>query len=211
MEVSTLIYTLTIIAVVTPILRWWLQWRRFVAIIDKIPGPRKVPFLGTFHIFIGIKRTDIFDIAHVKRHRDYPGGISRTWMSYIPEVRLAKPEYVEKVLSSSKNITKSVGYEFEFKKWLGNGLVTSTGEQWHTHRKIITPTFHFSILEGFVDVFTSKCEILVEKLQKFTNTHEAVDILPFINLAALDIICGKLLISYSKLLPSELIDWKLLR
>lgn len=43
------------------------------------------------------------------------------------DIRLEKAEYVEKVLTSNTNITKSSFYELEFKKWLGNGLVTSTG------------------------------------------------------------------------------------
>lgn len=109
----------------------------------------------------------------------------------MPEIRLSKPEYVEKILSPAKNLTKSYGYTLELSKWLGQGLVTSSGEYWHSHRKVITPTFHFTILEGFVDVFAEKCQILVDKLAKHCNTNEPVDIFPLISFAALDIICGK--------------------
>ncbi|KAF2894416.1 hypothetical protein ILUMI_11756, partial [Ignelater luminosus] len=39
-------------------------------------------------------------------------------------------------------------------------------EKWKKHRKILTPAFHFQILEQFVDTFQSNSNILVEKLKK---------------------------------------------
>lgn len=66
------------------------------------------------------------------------------------------------------------------------------GEKWFIHRKIITPTFHFSILESFCEVFSEKSEILVNRLKKYAGTGKPVDVYPFITKAAMDIICGKL-------------------
>lgn len=57
---------------------------------------------------------------------------------------------------------------------------------------MITPTFHFKILDIFVEIFGEKCQILVEKLHKKADGNE-FDIYPFITHCALDIICGKLL------------------
>lgn len=60
---------------------------------------------------------------------------------------------------------KNVIYKL-FKPLLGNGLVLSTGEYWRNHRKIITPAFHFKILEQFVEVFDLQSRIMIEKLSK---------------------------------------------
>lgn len=61
--------------------------------------------------------------------------------------------------------------------------------KWRKQRKIITPTFHFKILEQFVDVFNDKGEILVKKLA--SQTGKVFDVNPFVTLYALDVICGK--------------------
>lgn len=64
------------------------------------------------------------------------------------------------------------------------------GEKWHRHRKLLTPTFHFKILETFMDVFVEKSEILVNVLEKEAN-GKPFNIFPYITRCALDIICGK--------------------
>jgi cytochrome P450 family 4 len=75
--------------------------------------------------------------------------------------------------------------------WLGTGLLTSTGKKWSQRRKIITPTFHFKILEEFIETFDRQSDILVDKLrEKMERSNEKTfDIYPFITLCALDVIC----------------------
>jgi hypothetical protein len=55
---------------------------------------------------------------------------------------------------------------------------------------MITPTFHFKILDGFVDVFSEKSEILINKLRKEVGS-KGFDVFPYITLCALDAICGE--------------------
>ncbi|KAK9744573.1 Cytochrome P450 [Popillia japonica] len=74
------------------------------------------------------------------------------------------------------------------KPWLGLGLLTSTGPRWFQHRKLITPTFHFKILEHFMDIFVNKCETLISILDNKAN-GKSFDIYPDITHCALDIIC----------------------
>ena len=65
-------------------------------------------------------------------------------------------------------ITKSDEYDF-IKPWLGTGLLTSTGKKLSNRRKIITPTFHFKILEQFVEIFDEQSDTFVKKLAHFKD------------------------------------------
>lgn len=55
---------------------------------------------------------------------------------------------------------------------------------------MITPTFHFKILENFVEIFAEKSMVLIEKMKKISR-DKVVDLYPYITHCALDIICGK--------------------
>ncbi|XKL63085.1 hypothetical protein PGB90_005449 [Kerria lacca] len=91
------------------------------------------------------------------------------------------------ILSNTKNIDKSLTYRFLL-PWLGNGLLTSSGSKWHSHRKLITPAFHFKILDIFLEVFVEKCDILIKRLDKECDKEE-FDVYPYITQCALDVIC----------------------
>jgi cytochrome P450 family 4 len=63
-------------------------------------------------------------------------------------------------------------------------------------RKLITPAFHFKVLEQFVEVFNKKGGTLVEMLAEHVDGSE-FDIWPYLSLCALDSIYGKL---YNKII-----------
>lgn len=67
------------------------------------------------------------------------------------------------------------------------------GKKWHERRKIITPAFHFKILEQFVEVFDRLGTTVVTKtLQKYDRDDE-FEMYPVAVLYALDVMCGKLI------------------
>lgn len=62
------------------------------------------------------------------------------------------------------------------------------GSKWHTRRKLLTPTFHFNILEEFLPLIEKQGKTLVKMLRKEINNDTGFDIKPYAKLAALDII-----------------------
>lgn len=105
--------------------QWYKPQQEIARFIDKIPGYKAYPLVGTSWIFFGVPREKIFDVLQ-EGYRRFPH-IHRTWFGSKPEVRIAKAEYVEKILSSSKHIEKSFIYNFS-KPWLGDGLLHTRGK-----------------------------------------------------------------------------------
>jgi cytochrome P450 len=80
----------------------------------------------------------------------------------------------------------------------------STGNKWRRNRRLLTPAFHFQILENFFDVFNKNAEILCEQLdeaiENSKNIEEIVqseiDVFPFLKRCTLDIICGNVFVTH---------------
>ncbi|KAF5277800.1 hypothetical protein FQR65_LT03781 [Abscondita terminalis] len=115
----------------------------------------------------------------------YRGPI-KAMLGFYPRLVLCDAKSVEFVLSSKTILKKSSEYKF-LSSWLGSGLLTSDGTKWKKHRRLLTPAFHFQILERFIDVFVKQSNILISKLEKIE--HQEVDIFPYARLHALDVIC----------------------
>lgn len=55
---------------------------------------------------------------------------------------------------------------------------------------MITPTFHFNILESFVEVFVDKTKQLIERLES-VDKSDFIEISLYTHKLTLDFICGK--------------------
>ncbi|KAK7792766.1 hypothetical protein R5R35_004879 [Gryllus longicercus] len=163
---------------------YWLHLSRAARLVSSIPGPKPLPLIGNTLEF-GYGTVDI--IANMTRLWKEYGHVFKIWLGPHLFIVVADAKYMEHFLSSNTNITKNMTYGF-LEPWLGTGLLTSTGSKWKHHRKIITPTFHFKILEQFVEVFNNSGNVMIQKLKKEVNGGE-FDIYNYITLCALDSIC----------------------
>nr|AKD43083.1 Cyp4d1-RB [Drosophila melanogaster] len=164
-----------------------LEMRRFLRNMRTIPGPLPLPLLGNAHIFLGLTPAEAcFKIGELaERHGDTFG----LFLGPSYSVMLFNPRDVERVLGSSQLLTKSQEYSF-LGRWLNEGLLVSNGRKWHRRRKIITPAFHFRILEPYVEIFDRQSLRLVEELAlRISRGQERINLGEAIHLCALDAIC----------------------
>lgn len=164
-------------------------------LLSKIPSPKSIPFINHTAHFVNKIPEDI-----LKTLTKFSEELGSIWYFTIPgstNIMVSDPKVAEVILSSQKIIEKSSDYDL-IVPWLGTGLLISGGKKWHQRRKIITPAFHFKILEQFVDVMESQGQILVKKLKKFDGME--VDVFPHVSLYAMDVICG----NYNKLIASKI-------
>ncbi|XP_065366481.1 cytochrome P450 4d2-like [Calliphora vicina] len=150
-----------------------------------IPGPKVMPILGNAMDLRHVNSDNVIDSIHDFK-RKY-GKIYRLWVLHQLTVVILDPKYLEIVLNSQQMLKKSTLYDF-MASWLGRGLLLSWGKKWHSRRKIITPTFHFKILEEFVEIFDQQGSVMMKKLYEKADGKTAVDIFPVVCLCALDII-----------------------
>nr|AFK24489.1 cytochrome P450 family 4 protein [Perinereis aibuhitensis] len=154
--------------------------------LSKVSGPPTLPVFGNAHM-LKTGGSDFFDQVLEYSTLYESQTMFKILLGSHAIVVLIKAESVEKLLNSSSHITKSVEYRF-LEPWLGTGLLTSTGAKWHSRRKLLTPTFHFRILQDFLEVFNEQSQIMVENLKKKVGGNK-FDIFPYITHCALDIIC----------------------
>lgn len=167
---------------------WYFKkYHEWFSAVTKIVGPPAcLPFIGNSLLFIGKSPSEQLKLLMNLASKN---DVTRIMIGSQVFVTFTNPKDVEVILGSQKLIDKSNVYDF-ITAWLGNGLLISSGKKWSIRRKVITPTFHFKILEQFVEVFDKHSAIFVNNLHK--HKGESCDVFPLIGLCTLDVICGKI-------------------
>ena len=110
--------------------------------------------------------------------------VVRLWIGNLLEIYIDDPKLLEVIMTNTKFLSKSLQYRF-LSEGIGEGLLFSTNQKWFSRRRIITPTFHFKILEQFFDVFIKHNQILIKKIQEKAD-ERAFDIFPLITASTMN-------------------------
>uniref|UniRef100_A0A8C3W9I2 Cytochrome P450 family 4 subfamily F member 3 n=1 Tax=Catagonus wagneri TaxID=51154 RepID=A0A8C3W9I2_9CETA len=103
-------------------------------------------------------------------------------------VRIFHPACIKPVLFAPAAIAPKdvVFYDF-LKPWLGDGLLVSAGDKWSSHRRMLTPAFHFNILKPYMKIFNDSVNVMHAKWQRLvTEGHNLLDMFEHISLMTLD-------------------------
>lgn len=146
----------------------------------KLPGPPTVPFFGNCLL---VKEKDLLTNQATNAFSLY-GSLIRLWVLLFPFFMVLEPQDLQIILSSKKHTNKVFFYRL-MHNFLGNGLITSSGEKWSTHRKLIQPTFHLSILEKFIGTFVSATEASFSMLDP---SQSEINIVKFVNNCVINIL-----------------------
>ena len=160
--------------------------------MKKLPALKQTayPLIGHSHLLVG-SAEHLFNtlcIMFETFSRTVKGKLYPLWLGPVPLLFIVHPDSAEVILRSSKHMKKSYLYSF-LEPWLGTGLLTSHGEKWKQRRRLITPSFHFTILQEFLDVMNEQSAVLIKKLKSQLNSKQHVDVGKAITMCALDIIC----------------------
>ena len=160
-------------------------WGRITSKYASIYCPSNVPIFGSLLCL---------ELDSLKLHKqwneiDMRGNhLAVLWLAWKPTIRSAKPEHAKMVLGNQLHMEKAFFYNF-LHEWLNTGLLTSYGEKWNHRRRLITPAFHFSILNEFVPVFEKQAQILVDKFMSAANEKNVIDVQVPLSLMTLESMC----------------------
>uniref|UniRef100_A0A6P4EF98 Cytochrome P450 4e3 n=1 Tax=Drosophila rhopaloa TaxID=1041015 RepID=A0A6P4EF98_DRORH len=155
-------------------------------LLKEFNGPTPIPVLGNAHR-IGKNPAEILATFFEWWH-DYGKDNFLFWTGYSSHIVVTNPKQLEYILNSQQLIQKSTIYTL-LHPWLGFGLLTSHGIKWHKHRKMITPSFHFNILQDFHEVMNENSSKFVEQLKKASAGDSIIDFQEHANYLTLDVIC----------------------
>ncbi len=111
------------------------------------PGPKGNPILGVMADF------NRDTLGFIERCRDY-GDVVRMRFLYLTVYFIYNPDHIEYILSTNaRNFIKSRSLRSPFfQRLVGNGLLTSEGEEWKRQRRLAQPAFHRQRISSYGDV-----------------------------------------------------------
>ena len=125
------------------------------------PGPKGSLIMGVMREF------NRDSLGFIERAQREYGDI--VWMRflYVPALFLYHPDEVEYVLTTNpKNFIKSMSLRSNFfQRLVGNGLLTSHGEEWKRARRLSHPAFHRERVATYADTMVNYTERLVSPWQ----------------------------------------------
>ncbi|PZC73152.1 hypothetical protein B5X24_HaOG200029 [Helicoverpa armigera] len=124
--------------------------------------PGFLPLIGHTHLLIGdgigLWRTVKLFAAEAMKQ----GGVVTCIFGMRVYYLITDPE--DALTAANACLQKHFAYDYA-KPWLGEGLITSSGEVWRRHRKLLTPAFSLPVMLNFLEVFNSQSRKLVDKIK----------------------------------------------
>ena len=99
------------------------------------------------------------------------------------------PQHIKQILQKNhKKYHKSTLQTEDLAKYIGKGLLTSNGEHWRKHRRMVQPAFHKKKLEGLLGTMSSAIQKELERIK----VNEAEDVLPLMGDLAFQVVAKSL-------------------
>ncbi|XP_050453657.1 cytochrome P450 4C1-like [Cataglyphis hispanica] len=163
---------------------YYVHYGRTGRLINLIPGPLGAPIAGNaFQLYTSTKEQ--WKLKCNLSDKYYP--IFKIWIFFTYGVSIRHPDDLKTILNSSKYTEKCHLYNF-FRPWLGTGLFTSKGAKWYARRKILTPAFHYNIMNQFADILIKEGNSMTKSL-KDVGEIVVKDLIPFVSEHTLNAVC----------------------
>ncbi|XP_048743248.2 ultra-long-chain fatty acid omega-hydroxylase-like isoform X2 [Ostrea edulis] len=162
----------------------YLTWAHYYKDLPGDPCPSKL--LGHLLMYPGpnekglkfqMERCDKYPMFHL------------LWISFRPVLIVHHPDTVKVLLKSVEPKPRQMGTVYIMGlDWLGEGLLIANGEKWARNRRLLTPAFHFDILQSYIALKNKAAIVLSDKIDKQVEAGRSFELFSYVGLASLDII-----------------------
>ncbi|XP_022734223.1 cytochrome P450 CYP749A22-like [Durio zibethinus] len=128
-------------------------------IINMVKGVMISPMELSHHVFPRIQ-------PHIYSWMRLYGKNFLYWNGPQAHLVVTEPELVKEILNNKDGAYPKPETEGYWKKLLGNGLVSSSGEKWVKHRKLANYAFHAESLKGMIPAMISSVGMMLERWRK---------------------------------------------
>ncbi|CRK91006.1 CLUMA_CG004694, isoform A [Clunio marinus] len=147
-----------------------LEYRKFYRLASKVPSvPGQLPILGLANRVFLASGEDIFKLM---REIFSPIGQSprKAWLT--PAQLLIVVDDIEQ-LKKVYTIPSCVNRPNLYSAFMApTGLLSSNGNLWKNHRKLLNPAFNAGVLKSFLPILNKKTQILIKVLDEYSNGNE---------------------------------------
>nr|ACD75825.1 cytochrome P450 family 4 [Cyphoma gibbosum] len=162
-----------------------LRYRSYLKAMSLLPGETDHSWIwGDLHKLRNMtseQRISVFGKFTEKFPKFY-----RFWLGpFQANIVLLHPDTVKDLFKTAD--PKPFGYQFGI-PWLGEGLLIAGGSKWARSRRLLSPAFHFDILKPYVKVGNEASDKLLEKVKKYADKGESMEMYNNISLCTLDMI-----------------------
>ena len=136
-----------------------------------VPEPPATPVIG--HV-LQLRRDPLkFLLDAAEQH----GDLVRLRLGRTPTYLITHPDDLRLVLKDQyKSFTKRTGLYSVLQVYLGDGLLTSEGEPWLAHRKLIVPVFRQKKLDRFAETITRATAEMLDRWELNAASGEPLNV-----------------------------------
>ncbi|XP_062254783.1 cytochrome P450 4B1-like [Platichthys flesus] len=116
--------------------------------------------------------------------KQYPYAFPLWFGPFTCYLSIHHPDYVKTILTSTEPKDDLV-YRF-VKTWIGDGLLSLSGQKWSRHRRLLTPSFHYDVLKPYVKLMSDSAKIMLDKWESYGDTNKSFELFEHVSLMTLD-------------------------
>ncbi|XP_032594831.1 cytochrome P450 4d1 isoform X2 [Drosophila grimshawi] len=177
-------------AIFVGLLIYQLKFKHLIEVTRDLGSPPSLPLVGHAHHFIGKAPHELMQTIFNFLEKYGKDMTLKIWLGPELNLLMSNPEDLKIILGTLLFNDKAGEYK-ALEPWLKEGLLVSGGRKWHNRRKIITPAFHFKILEQYINIFQQQSVLLLSNLEKERRQQgqTGFNLYDWINLCTMDTIC----------------------